>query len=807
MKKNFIKYIFIVLFLFITLFFCIILAYDGFVLSNDNFKEGALYISEIVPINKTIIFDEDNEYSDYIEIYNSSDKEINLDGFFLTDELISSKKWSFPKLIIRPHEYLVVFASGKDKCNLSKRICHTNFKLDKDGETITLLNNKGEIINKVRYSNIKQDESFSYLNNKYEITIGTPNKENILETNYSNDAKDIIINEVVAFDKEAIELKNNTNNDIELKNYSIGDKFGTKVSLDGLVIKANSYVVIYGSDDYSYTNGTLYTGFHIGSSNEVIYLYKEDLIIDEFQVGRLINGVSKGIVDDKYVFYNNITLGSANDCNYYLGYANEPVFLNDKVYVDIGTKVSLFTNDNSEIFYTLDGSMPTKNSKKYSDDIIINNTTVIRAISYKEGYLPSEVVSRTYFVGREHSLPIISISTNDNDLYGNDGIFIKGNNAESFRPYYGANYWKDVELPISFELYEDGKLGISFNAGLKVFGGWSRVEAQKSVAIYLREEYGLKEIVYPFFDENVNRFSKFILRSGGQDFGKLKIKDAFLQECLTGQMDIDKQDYRPVVVYINGKYHGLYNIREKTDTSYVERHYGYSKEEIDFIESNNVVKAGSIDSYNQLLNYVNNNDMKSEEVYKYLETQIDMQELANYWVTVTYFDQFDPMNIKFYKAKENGKWRWILFDLDQTFFGHSYSYIKWNLPFDPYAHGNGYYLNTTLMSRLIQNPKFRLLYIETFAYHLKNTFNPDRIIPILDRMVKEIENEMPYHISRWYNESIKTSTYTLDNIYEWYNNIEFFKNQLVVRYKVALNTIKSGLNLTDDEYNKYFGNW
>jgi hypothetical protein len=195
--------------------------------------------------------------------------------------------------------------------------------------------------------------------------------------------------------------------------------------------------------------------------------------------------------------------------------------------------------------------------------------------------------------------------------------------------------------------------------------------------------------------------------------------------------------------------------------------------------------------------------MKKEGVYEYLDSQIDLQELANYWVVETYFDQFDPINIKFYKPKD-GKWRWILFDLDQTFFTWSYQTIKWNLPFSPYAHGNNYYLNTTLMSRLIKNPQFRELYIKTWATHLKTTFAPDRLNKILDKMVDEIKGEMPYHIKRWYNESIRVSMYTLDNMNEWNNNIAYFKKQLKERQKIALNNIKGGLGLTNEEYQKYF---
>ena len=569
-------------------------------------------------------------------------------------------------------------------------------------------------------------------------------------------------------------------------------------------IKAKSYLVVYGSDIKEEKNGKIYLGFKINNTREKLYLYKGGKLIDSFDVGKLKEGLSIGKNDDgKVVIYKNITLGKKNSDKYYLGFSTSPIFSINEVYVEKGTKLSLSTLNGGEIYYTTDGSTPTNKSTKYTGEITINKTLAIRAISYKDGYIDSDIESRTYIIGRKHDLPVISITTNNNNIYGTSGIFTRGSKASSRYPYYGANFWEDVEVPISFEYYEDGKLGLNFNGGMKVFGAWSRGEAQKSVAIYLRKKYGLQEITYPFFEDNVNTFTKFILRSGGQDFGKLKLKDAFLQQTVVGEMDIDIQDYRPVVVYFNGKYHGIYNIREKTDTTYVERHLGITEDEFDFIEKNDIVKAGSITEYNKLLNYVKNNDMTKDGVYEYLDKEIDLQELANYWVVETYFDQFDPINIKFYKAKD-GKWRWILFDLDQSFFTWSYQTIKWKLPFEPYAHGNNYYLNTTLMNRIIKNPKFRELYIKTWATHLKTTFEPNRMIKILDKMVDEIKSEMPYHINRWYSESVGVSMYTLDNVNEWYNNIAFFKTQLKERHKIALNTIKGGLGLTNEEYQKYF---
>lgn len=768
---------------------------------NNN---SLLYISEIMPNNKTTIMDSDNEYSDYIEIYNDYDYDINLKGYYLSDETTSSKKWIFPNLIIKSKEYLIIYASNKDKCDLTNRECHTNFKLNNKGETVTLLNDQGIIISKVKYPKTDKDISYSMLDNNYKLTMGSPNSSNIdIDESYTQ-KNYVIINEVSSVNPEAIEIKNLSDKEIDLSNYYIKDKNNKSYQLKNIKIKPNSYIVLYGSDTISNSNSKINIGFHINNSNEILYLYNNNKLVDSFNVGKMNNNISKGrnkLLET--VIYKNKTIGSSNSDTEYTNFSIPPTFSINGGYVASGTTITLSTTDNSEIYYTLDGSIPNNKSSKYTKPITITKNTIIKAISYNNDTIESDIVSRTFLTGRKHDLPVISISTNKNYLYGSKGIFSIGANASSNYPYYGANFWQDTEVPISFEFYEEGILGLNFQCGMKVFGGWSRGEAQKSVSIHLRKKYGIQEITYPFFEDNVNTFSKFILRSGGQDFGYLKLKDAFLQESLSGQMDIDLQDYRPVVVYFNGEYYGIYNIREKTDTSYVERHYGYDENELTFIEKNSDVKAGSIDEYNALLSYVKNNDMTKSEHYEYIKSIVDVQELVNYWVVETYYGQFDPMNIKFYKPKD-GKWRWILFDLDQSMLSWSYKTVNWDLPFKPYAHGNNYYFNTTLMSNLIKNSEFKQLYVETFAYHINNTFSPQRMNKILDRMVDEIKNEMPYHIDRWYKESIKVSTNTIDNMDEWYANINYLKEQLKERNKIAKNTIKKGLNLTEEEYQKYF---
>ena len=114
--------------------------------NNDYIKTGKLYVSEIMASNNYTIKDDDGDYSDYIEIYNGYKNSINLSNYHLSDDEYDTKKWTFPDITIKSNEYIIVYASGKNKCDLETRICHTNFKLSKSGEIITLTDSNGNII-------------------------------------------------------------------------------------------------------------------------------------------------------------------------------------------------------------------------------------------------------------------------------------------------------------------------------------------------------------------------------------------------------------------------------------------------------------------------------------------------------------------------------------------------------------------------------------------------------------------------------------------------------------------------------------
>ena len=612
-------------------------------------------------------------------------------------------------------------------------------------------------------------------------TFGLENTDNYLKE--LNNNQDLIISEVST---DKIEIRNTINENINLSAYSISLKNNNPIKLGNKSILGKGYY-------------TINTPFTINNNSDTLYLYKDNQIIDILPLGKISSTISRGRTEDgQTVLYKNTTFGSKNSNIYYLGYSLAPEYSINNTYVNKGDTISLSTTDNSKIYYTLDGSNPNKNSTLYKEPIKMNKTQIIKAIAIKDNYIESTIQSRLYIVGRQHTLPVISIQTNNENLFSmQSGILVQG---------YFNNYRQDWYKPINFDYYEsDGTLGVTFNGDMKLVGQDSREQPQKSMAIYLKKEYGLKNITYPFFDDDATTIKSFVLRNSGEDPNRIRIKDTFLSEVLKDQMDIDMQKYRAVVVYINGKYYGLYNLREKLNENYIVSNYEIEKGNIDLIKGVNSVQAGTITEYNNLLNYLRNHDTRKEEVYKYLETQIDIDEVINYWIVQTYYRNTDTGNIRYWKEHNGGKWRIMLFDQDWSMYPSTYKTPDLFYPFLPNGHGTGNYFSTLMTYKLYQNETFKDKYLTTFAYHLKNTFNPDRMLSILDNMIKEVESEMPYHIDRWYNEYKTSNMNPIKNMDMWYNNLDKFKTVIKERYSIVLNSIQKEFNLTNSEYEKYFG--
>lgn len=293
---------------------------------NNYIKNGKLYISEIMPSNTYTIKDNDNEYSDYIEIYNGYNNAINLKNFMLSDNEYKTNKWAFPDITIDSNEYLIIYASGKDKCDLETKICHTNFKLSSDGETITLTDDANNILSKISYEKTSNDIAFGYYNRKYyHFKNPTPGLKNNQEQLKKVDIKEykITFNEYMTRNKKNnylsngiyydwVELYNNSDKDLNLNGLYLSDdkKQLNKFKLPDIIIKKKDYLVIYLTGDVN-VDGYVCANFKL-SDNDKLVLSNNSEIIDQIDVVPLKDNISYGKKDNKWQYFLTPTPGYVN---------------------------------------------------------------------------------------------------------------------------------------------------------------------------------------------------------------------------------------------------------------------------------------------------------------------------------------------------------------------------------------------------------------------------------------------------------------------------------------------------------------
>lgn len=410
-----------------------------------------------------------------------------------------------------------------------------------------------------------------------------------------------------------------------------------------------------------------------------------------------------------------------------------------------------------DIFYTLDGSVPTSKSKRYKKPITLDTTTVVRAISYV-GKQKSIVYTQSYIIeNRAIGFPVISIAVDPDDFLDPvRGLYVKGPNAAPNPPYRGANYHKDKELPIHVTYFTDsGDVGFSQLAGLKIYGAYSRMFPQKSLAIISRSDYGKRNFDYPLYpDLPFKKYKSFILRNSGTDNNKAHFRDVMMTQ-LVKDLSFDIQSYRTCIVYINGKYWGIYHIREKLNEHYLKQHYKLEKDSVTIMKHRADLKIGKSLNYGKVLAYINKTNFKDNRNIDSLNKFIDINNFLDYNIAQTYFANTDAGgNIRFWRSwNDTSRWRWLMFDTDFGFGldgGQSYkrntivdftkaSNEKWPYPA----------WSTLFIRKLLQNDSIQGVYINKFSHFLNTIFDPVVVDKKRAYFENKLSTEIDYHHKRW----------------------------------------------------------
>ncbi|MCR5611159.1 MAG: lamin tail domain-containing protein [Clostridiales bacterium] len=765
--------------------------------------DAKLVLNEVCPDNKYGTADVYGDRSDWVELLNVTDIPIDLSNYYISDDPNDLTKYRLPKVSLMPHAYVVIFLSGREGTDAE---IHAPFKLSSEDGGIFLATLDGMLYDFLPIpegllpnASVGRDGSW---NVKYYSapTPGAPNSTfsfGDVSAMAPFDPNSVYISEVLAVSaprtggNDWIELVNCSQNRIDLTGWSLTDDFSEpkKFALDGLSISAGGYLVINCDKD---SKSSSFAHFSISNGGETLFLLDPNgRIMDLFQTGMTTLGVTSGRADrtqtGERCFFTTATKGRANGTPL-SGIVREPVFSKSGLYSSGGETVSITTaTAGAEIRYTLDGSTPTRSSHLYTGPIALSGNTVIKARAFMDGLVNSPVATHTYIVGESYSLPVVSISLPRSDY---DVMYTAEINERG-----GVKHGPQVGC--FMEYYVDGRLAVSSGAGVRVSGASTSVYPQKSLCLYFRAGYGRSSLDFPLFDGcEVTSFRSIVLRNSGQDAHAGRIRDAFISEICMG-MDLDVAYSRPVIVFVNGNYRGIYDMKENLNEDFVAAHYSVPRSSVNIIKRNGKALAGTNTDWYSLRAFCRSYDFSKDSNYEKLASMVDVVSIMDYLIARTYFYDSDMFNQKYWRTTEGTmKWRAVLYDSDYALYGNNPGGSVLSSYFNPagVAAAHGSITNMDIFCAVNQNKAWRDEFITRYIYYVKYVFNAEHAQSVFDALAAQYRPEMPRHIARWNTPKSMSS---------WEHEIAALRNCLGNRPKSALRILKSYYGLTDSQFAEY----
>lgn len=768
----------------------------GYINTLEGYKE---YISSLEELNDDLIFNEVlvrnggqfkdsyGEYTGYVELKNNSDKKIHLNEYSMSNDLGNPFKWQLPNKTLDPGELILIYTSGKESNEY-----YANFKLDSKNGVVILTKN-GKITNKLEYENVANGYALSFENGIYV-------KTGALSGGYNNDIKGIekfashnektpkslIISEVMNNNYsylaqnggnyyDWIELYNNSNDAVNLSDYYLTTSLNEPdmYQLPDKELSPGEYYIVMASGDSNLSNSSYYhANFKLGNV-ESLYLTSKNKAIDSMFISNVKTGYSYGRNGDGFIYMDSPTPGSKNNSGRYeVSYLPESS-VKAGVYNNVDN-VTIELSSPGTIHYTLNGDEPTARSSVYTGPITLTKTTVIRAISVEDGKYNSEIMNESYIINENHTLPVMSVAI-DNAKYR------KVTN----------NTWGSTEEAAYAALY-DGDEGFEIPCGFKLFGGSTRGLKKQSFALKFKKQYGESELHYQVFDNRDNSvYNTLILRSGSQDYNISMLRDPVLTSLMEDS-NVDVQGMRPIILYVNGDYRGIYFIVEKIDEDMVASHYNVSSDNTNLIRVDGEVGIGSGSDYEDILKYMKTHDMTNNDNYEYVKSKFDMDSLLEFWIAETYLTNNDIINCKMFSNPnvDGGKWHFIFFDLDYAMYWPTVNYYT----FMNDTSGMGSMkVRADLTYYLFKNGQFRQEFVTKLSEMIKSTWNEGNIISKINEYHDLLEPEMTRNASKW--------GFTMSS---WEKEVESMRNFARRRNSYLLNQTKYYFGLSDSEMSVFY---
>ena len=769
-----------------------------YALSTPIFAQ--IELSEVCPANVKSAVDEFGQSSDWIELHNTSASTVNLAGYMLTDRALKPDKFVFGDVDIAAGDYLLVWASNRDLGNnlnwdtlidygqqmqyytasaapasdwralgydasswqlgaspLGQGYSHINTNVSTQRVAVriefTLTAQELVDLEQLRF-HLDYDDGFVAHLNGVEIArdnlgifgvnpqwLADAPSQHTGRLQWGGDPDDFRV-------EAPLQLLVEGANVLTVEVHSVSNDGTLSLTPFLSIGKKHSAVPGNPSSYIDFAEDTLHAGFALSSSGEEVVLADAGgAVLDSFTYPQLWADQTYGYdAAHNLVIFQQATPDAANSATGFADVVGAVTISPDGGAYSLTQTVSLgCLTAGADIWYTLDGTEPAANgasSVLYTAPFdvsppAVNPVVGVRAIGVVNGWWPSRIKTTSFLFNLQHDMKVWSIVTDPYYMWDpNEGIY--------------SNFQADLEQPFHVELFEDdGTKLFASDVGAKIHGGATRSNAQKTLAIVFRGAYGESQIPIPFFgDDKPSVYNRLLLRNSGQDWMHSFIRDG-LAHLILSEADLDVQGFQPSVVYINGQYWGIHNIRERMDKFYTKGNHYVDEDNIDLLElSGWGVHEGDNDIWFELLNYIASNPLSDPIAYEAVKSRIDVESFADYIIAEVFMNNQDwpHNNVKYWRSRElSGKWRFLFYDCDGGVgnWGLDASFDKLAL-----ALGGGF-TATDLFNDLLQSPEFEQLFLNRYAEYLATSFDRSRTTNLLRKAARGIYPEINDTYIRW----------------------------------------------------------
>ncbi len=666
-----------------------------------------LQISEAMSANKATICDENGAFPDWLELHNCGEEPLSLSGCTLC---CGKACWILPDRELGPGERCVIFCLPEI----------TGFSLPKEGGELRLLSPGGQELDRVNLPALETDCSWTPEGVSLWPTPGYDNSpEGFAQLQESRSAGELAIGEAVVRSDEGdwVELVNSSDQTLNLEDYCLSDKEKERslFPLPEHELAPGERSVILLEE----------AGFSLNAARDQLYLSRADgTLVDYVNLHDLPLGGSMGRLEGRggFWYFAQTTPGTENGEGFRRVSARPESLEPDGVFDDV-EQVTVTLSGPGEIHYTTDGSFPTAESPRYEQPLVLEETSVIRAICVEEGALPGRALSLSYLINEHFRLPVTSLVCNPWDLFGYKGIY---DNVELFGERPGAL------------MFYDGDERFSLDCGIKPHGATTRLtQAKKTLKVVFRDCYG-GELNFDLFHNGVDRFSSILLRAPGEEHFSSLQRDAMLHTLAAEAFPaLPSQAYRYSILYINGEYWGIYSLREAHSPEHYANHYG--------VDADRVLQYrgdwGKETGFDEIFSFAITNDLRLEENYRKVTEHVDVDSVIGWTIMQAFCGNIDGHsdNMRFYYTLDDQKLHYGLVDLDLGLEDYP--------AFDsPYLLGYDY---NRLLLALTDNGEFRAEFLRQFGEALDGPLSQEHVDRLNDEMADELRPEIARDRERW----------------------------------------------------------